>query len=198
MRHVVKCTHISVQQTPVCAPLSQQREKKLWTNQGHLRTACQLLFLLAALSSMCAVEAHISTTSSSSGTQGISNYVLAAKICTVTTARPSPLFLSFLNNRGFTQSLEKLNPLWSFSATTWRQNKNQPPFPPPSKKKKQQPWSAVLMRELWGTDSEWDARFAITCSSEMNLKRQLDCWYFTPELSMIHLEKFQMESFEIS
>lgn len=143
--------HISPRnKLPSGRPSASKGKKKLWTNQGHLRTACQLLFLLAALSGMCAVEAHISTTSSSSGTQGISNYVLAAKICTVTTARPLPFFLSFLNNRGFTQSLEKLNPLWSFSATTWRQNKNETPFTPPSKKKNKNP--EVLC--WWGSCGE--------------------------------------------
>lgn len=122
MRHVVaQCAYLSATNSRLRTsyPAKASSKKKKRTNQGHLRTACQLLFLLAALSSMCAVEAHISTTSSSSGTQGISNYVLAAKICTVTTARPSCFSLSFRNNRGSAQSLEKLNPLWSFSATTW-------------------------------------------------------------------------------
>lgn len=80
MRHVVGSRYL-------CATNSRLHTPEEKTNQGHLRTACQLLFLLAVLCSMCAVEAHISSTTSSSGTQGISNYVLAAKICTVTTAR---------------------------------------------------------------------------------------------------------------
>lgn len=179
-----------------CALLIQQRQKKTkkqnWTNQGHLRTACQLLFLLAALSSMCAVEAHISTTSSSLGTQGISNYVLAAKICTVTTARPSCFSLSFLNNRGFAQSLEKLNPLWSFSATTWalsggkiRTNPN-----PSSKKIKR---AEVLC--WWGNFGEdgW-VRCTICCDVQFwdNLRRQLNRWHFKPRLSIIKKKKIKI------
>lgn len=52
MRHVVESRYL-------CATNSCLHTPEEKTNQGHLRTACTLLFLLAKLCSMCAAEAHI-------------------------------------------------------------------------------------------------------------------------------------------
>lgn len=107
MRHVV------VESRYLCTTNSRLHTPEEKTNQGHLRTACQLLFLLAILCSMCAVEARISTTTSSWGSQGISNYILAARICMVTTAKWS----YFIQQRLYL-SLEKAIALWSINAAT--------------------------------------------------------------------------------
>lgn len=107
MRHVV------VESRYLCATNSRLHTPEEKTNQGHLRTACQLLFLLAILCSMCAVEAHISTTTSSWGSEGISNYILAARICMVTTAKWS----YFIQQRLYL-SLEKAIPVWSINAAS--------------------------------------------------------------------------------
>lgn len=66
---------ISVQPPPplACLRLSEK------TNQGHLRTACQQLFLLAILYWVYAVKESISTTSNSWGRQGISNCILTGE-----------------------------------------------------------------------------------------------------------------------
>lgn len=107
MRHVV------VESRYLCATNSCLHTPEEKTNQGHLRTACQLLFLLAILCSMCVVEAHISTTTSSWGSQGISNYILAARICMVTTAKWS----YFIQQRLYL-SLEKAIAPGSINAAT--------------------------------------------------------------------------------
>lgn len=81
-------------------------------NQGHISTASQLLFLLAILSSMWDAQVHIRTTTSSWGSQDISNYTLADKICMVTTPR-----WSFKNQQKLPLSFERLPPLSSVSVT---------------------------------------------------------------------------------
>lgn len=86
-------TDISVQQTSVCVlrkkekypPPPEQKQR----NQGHLRTACQLLFFLAILRSMCAGKAHISTTNNNHFLR-LSEHIqlhFRRQICTVMTAR---------------------------------------------------------------------------------------------------------------
>lgn len=86
-------TDISVQQTSVCVlrkkekypPPPEQKQR----NQGHLRTACQLLFFLAILRSMCAGKARISTTNNNHFLR-LSEHIqlhFRRQICTVMTAR---------------------------------------------------------------------------------------------------------------
>lgn len=66
-------------------PPPEQKQR----NQGHLRTACQLLFFLAILCSMCAGKARISTTTNNHFLR-LSEHIqlhFRRQICTVMTAR---------------------------------------------------------------------------------------------------------------